>query len=93
VVLGLPLRLDGTEGDAAANIRRIARNLNLSLGIPVFLHNESLTSVEASQRLAANGIDLRNSKSFLDSEAACVILEDFLGSSASSESQSDNETE
>ena len=93
VVLGLPLKLDGTEGDAAANIRRIARNLHLSLEIPVYLHNESLTSVEASQRLAAKGMDLRDSKPFLDSEAACVILEDFLGSKPSREGQSDSATE
>jgi putative holliday junction resolvase len=93
VVLGLPLRLDGTEGDAAANIRRIARNLHLSLGIPVFLHNESLTSMEASQRLAAKGIQLSDSKHFLDSEAACVILEDFVGTKASFEGHSDTATE
>ena len=33
LVIGLPLRLDGTEGDAAAESRRLARNFGLSLGI------------------------------------------------------------
>src|SRR5436190_17491917 len=32
VVVGLPLRLDGVEGEAAREARRIARNLELSLG-------------------------------------------------------------
>jgi len=78
VVIGLPLRLDGTEGDAAAEARRIARNLGLSLSLDVQMQDERLTSKEAEQRLRAQGFDERQVKERVDSEAAALILSDFL---------------
>src|ERR1041385_1271696 len=44
IVVGLPLRLDGTEGDAAKSVRRLALNLAKSVGQPVYLQDERLTS-------------------------------------------------
>ncbi|HEV2707958.1 MAG TPA: Holliday junction resolvase RuvX [Pyrinomonadaceae bacterium] len=78
VVIGLPLRLDGTEGDAAAEARRIARNLGLSLSVEVHLQDERLTSKDAEQRLRAAGFNEREVKERVDSEAAALILSDFL---------------
>src|SRR5918999_3577799 len=43
IVVGLPLRLDGTAGDAAENARRIAGNLAKSIERPVYLQDERLT--------------------------------------------------
>src|SRR6185312_14805810 len=56
IVVGLPLRLDGTEGDAAKNARRVARNLARSIALPVFLQDERLTSFEATANLKAEGV-------------------------------------
>ena len=78
VVIGLPLRLDGTEGDAATEARRIARNLSLSLPVAVHLQDERLTSKEAESRLRAAGCNERQVKERVDSEAAALILSDFL---------------
>lgn len=78
VVIGLPLRLDGTEGDAAAEARRIARNLGLSLSLDVHLQDERLTSKEAEERLRAAGLNERQVKERVDGEAAALILSDFL---------------
>jgi putative Holliday junction resolvase len=78
VVIGLPLNLDGTEGDAALEARRIARNLSLSLALPVLLQDERFTSQAAEQSLreaGVNGIELRKR---LDGEAAALILQDFI---------------
>src|SRR5919205_2496494 len=47
IVVGLPLRMDGTEGDAAQNVRRLASNLARSVAQPVYLQDERLTSVAA----------------------------------------------
>ena len=36
IVIGLPLNLDGSEGEAAAQARQLARNFELSLKVPIF---------------------------------------------------------
>lgn len=78
VVIGLPLRLDGTEGDAAQEARRIARNLALSLPQPVQLQDERLTSKEAEANLRAEGFSFEQIRERVDSEAAVIILSDYL---------------
>lgn len=81
VVIGLPLRLDGTEGEAAAEARRIARNLSLSLALPVDLQDERLTSRAAEEHLRAEGLSREEVKERVDSAAAAIILRDFLSQS------------
>jgi putative Holliday junction resolvase len=83
VVIGLPLNLDGTEGDAAREARRIARNLSLSLDVPVHLQDERLTSHAASESLREAGVSATELKARLDSEAAALILRDFLSQTES----------
>lgn len=78
LVIGLPLRLDGSVGEAAEEARRIARNFQLSLRIPVFLQDEKLTSVEALEGLRAAGYDAADSLQLVDSESAAIILRDFI---------------
>lgn len=78
LVIGLPLRLDGTEGDAAEDARRIARNFGLSLKIPVHLQDERLTSFEAESVLREAGYARAEIKDRVDGEAAAIILRDFL---------------
>ena len=83
VVIGLPLNLDGTEGDAAREARRIARNLSLSLDVPVHLQDERLTSHAASESLREEGASGTELIARLDSEAAALILRDFISQSES----------
>ncbi len=78
VVIGLPLNLDGTEGEAAREARRIARNLALSLAVPVHLQDERLTSRAAEESLREAGVRGRELTARLDSEAAALILRDFI---------------
>ena len=78
VVIGLPLNLDGTEGSAAQEARRIARNLSLSLSVPVHLQDERLTSRAAEESLRAAGLSGQELNARLDSEAAAIILLDFI---------------
>jgi putative Holliday junction resolvase len=78
IVLGLPLRLDGSEGDAALEARRVARNLELSLKLPLFLQDERFTSKTAEASLLAHGVDAAEISKRVDSEAASIILSDFL---------------
>ncbi|HEY0098083.1 MAG TPA: Holliday junction resolvase RuvX [Pyrinomonadaceae bacterium] len=78
VVIGLPLNLDGTEGASAQDARRIARNLSLSLTVPVHLQDERLTSLAAEEYLRAAGVRGRALSARTDSEAAAIILRDFI---------------
>jgi putative Holliday junction resolvase len=86
IVLGLPLRLDGSEGDAALEARRVARNLELSLKLPLFLQDERFTSKAAEASLTARGLDAGEISKSVDSEAASIILSDFLSRPCADES-------
>ncbi|MEO7538885.1 MAG: Holliday junction resolvase RuvX [Pyrinomonadaceae bacterium] len=83
LVVGLPLESDGTESDMSIEARRMARNFALSLEIPVFLQDERVTSYEAKSRLWGRGHDLKDARGLVDSEAASIILSDFLDRVAS----------
>jgi putative Holliday junction resolvase len=78
VVVGLPLRMDGTEGDAAKNVRRLALNLAKSVQQPVYLQDERLTSYAATENLKAEGLTANEIPALVDGEAAAVILRDFV---------------
>ena len=78
IVVGLPLRMDGTEGDAAENVRRLATNLTRSVDLPVYLQDERLTSLEAMENLKAEGVKPDEIPFVIDGEAAATILRDFL---------------
>ena len=78
IVVGLPLKLDGTEGDAAKNVRRLATNLAKSMQVPVYLQDERLTSLEAMENLRAEGLKPDEIPALIDGEAAATILRDFL---------------
>jgi putative Holliday junction resolvase len=78
VVIGLPLRLNGSSGDAAAEARETARKFARSLGVPVYLQDERLSSREAEENLLSAGIKRDQLSTMVDSEAAAVILRDFL---------------
>ncbi len=78
LVIGLPYNFDGSESEMSAEARRLAQNFALSLEVPVFLQDERATSYEAKSRLWERGTTLKDTKSLVDSEAAAIILSDFL---------------
>jgi len=89
IVVGLPLRLDGTRGEMAEEATRFANRLRKQLGLPVEMLDERLTSWEAERLLEEqSGRILHDTKSrrsggraasaTVDAVAAAVILKDFL---------------
>ena len=78
LVIGLPLRLDGTEGNAALEAENLAMNFAKSLRLKVYLQDERLTSFDARQTLLAEGYDDSEIPALIDGEAAALILRDFL---------------
>jgi putative pre-16S rRNA nuclease len=78
IVVGLPLSMDGSEGEAAKNVRRLALNLAKSVQQPVYLQDERLTSRAAMENLIAEGVKPEEIPALIDGEAAAMILRDFL---------------
>lgn len=72
VVFGVPRTLEGIESPYAARIRSFARKFAAATALPVFFHEETLTSNEAARRHPGGGLRA------LDPVAAAVLLEDFL---------------
>lgn len=79
LVLGLPYNFDGSESEMTIEARRLHRNFSLSLEIPVYLHDERLTSKSADRFLRDQGFNDREVRKQIDSNAAAFILNDFLG--------------
>ena len=78
IVIGLPLNLDGSCGEAAEKAQQVATNLARSIAQPVYLQDERLTSVEAMANLKAEGHKPDEISGLIDGEAAAMILRDFI---------------
>jgi len=78
LIIGLPLNLDGTRGEAAEEAARIAENFHKSLTVPVFLQDERLTTVAAESEMRAQGLSDEEISRRIDSESAVIILRDFI---------------
>ena len=77
IVVGLPLRLDGTAGEMADEVKRFAIRLNKELGLPVEMFDERLTSWEANETEVLT--DRREAHdAHRDDIAAAIILRDYL---------------
>lgn len=77
IVVGLPIRGDGTESTTTMAVRRFASELATHTDLPIVFINENLTSAAATENLA--GVKRGKLKEKLDSEAARVILENAIG--------------
>jgi len=78
LIIGLPLNLDGTKGEAAVEAARIAENFRKSLSVSVFLQDERLTSRAAESEMRTRGLKPEEISRRVDSEAAAIILRDFI---------------
>jgi len=94
IVVGLPLRLDGTRGEMAEEAERFARRVGKQIGVPVVMADERLTSWDAERELEEQfgrprkpaGSASKQAKHkkaparlSVDSMAAAIILRDYLG--------------
>jgi putative Holliday junction resolvase len=77
-IVGLPLNMDGTEGDAARRARSFATKLADALAVPVELFDERLSTFEAETRLRDRGFSAKDRRARVDAEAAAVILQGWL---------------
>lgn len=92
IIVGLPLKLDGTRGRMAEEAERFARRVQKQIGVPVELVDERLTSWEAERLLEetqgrfihAERSHVRRkqkeppTRATVDAVAAAVILREYL---------------
>lgn len=78
LVLGDPVNVDGSRGPAAERVRRFAVKLEAETGLAPELIAETLTTVEARERLLAAGVNLARHPERLDSTSAQILLEEAL---------------
>jgi putative Holliday junction resolvase len=80
IVIGYPLRLDGTEGIQCEKVSRFARLLEARLCIPVIKWDETLSSRTAEDILMQSGVRRDKRKKIVDKMAASIILQSYLNS-------------
>ena len=78
LVVGLPLRLDGSEGGAARAARRLGEVVSGALGVEVELWDERLTSVQAERLLVEAGVGRAARRGATDRVAAAILLQCYL---------------
>jgi putative pre-16S rRNA nuclease len=78
LIVGLPLRLDGTHGPEAAAARRLADAIRRESGLPVELVDERLTSAAAERALIAGGVKREQRRQGIDRVAATMLLQSHL---------------
>jgi putative holliday junction resolvase len=90
VLVGLPLRMDGTRGEMAEEAERFAERVRKQVGVAVEMMDERLTSWEAERQLEeqfgrrsksaeASSKKKANEKTSVDSMAAAILLREYLG--------------
>ena len=77
LVVGLPLNMDGTEQPLTQRARKFANRLHGRFNLPVELHDERLTTVEARAEIFSRGGYRALKKGKVDSISACLILESW----------------
>lgn len=80
IIVGLPLRMDGSNGPEAAASRVLARLLRGASGLPVELVDERLTSVAAERSLIEAGLRREKRRAKVDRVAATLLLQSHLDS-------------
>ena len=80
IVIGLPLNMDGTQGEQAKGVLGFGERLKEHLEIPIFFHDERLSSFGAEKKLSGVGMTRKQKKKRLDAVAAAAILQSFLDS-------------
>lgn len=79
LVVGLPLRVDGSEGSAAEKVRAFAARLAARVpGVPLVFTDEAYTTLDAAAKLHEAGRNAKRQKAVIDQAAAVAILENWM---------------
>ena len=80
IVIGYPVRLDGSEGIQCEKVNRFSVLLDKTFSLPVIKWPETLSTKEAEEILINSGVRWQKRKKMVDKLAACLILQNYLDS-------------
>jgi len=78
LVVGLPLDLEGGEGDAARRARALGERLEAHLRCPVSYWDERFSTAQAERALLEGGVSRKRRRRVVDQLAATIILQSYL---------------
>ncbi|NMM51740.1 Holliday junction resolvase RuvX [Paenibacillus aquistagni] len=78
IVLGLPKNMNGTVGPRGEISMTFAETLRQSLGLPVHLWDERLSTVSAERTLLEADVSRKKRRQVVDKMAATIILQTYL---------------
>jgi putative Holliday junction resolvase len=82
IVIGYPVRLDGSEGIQCEKVNRFTALMERTFSLPVVKWPETLSTKEAEEILINSGVRWEKRKKMVDKLAACLILQGYLDSIA-----------
>ncbi len=78
IVVGYPLRMDGSPGTRVEKTKEFATWLERTLNLPVIFWDERLTTQEALKILSHQKMNFKKKKSLKDQVSASLILSSYL---------------
>lgn len=79
LVIGLPINMNGTEGEKALAAREIGRLIQEKMPeLKIIFQDERLTTVEAEDFLIESNMRRQDRRKVIDQVAACIILQTYL---------------
>lgn len=78
IVVGLPVNMDGTEGERAQRCRQFADELSAACGIKTVMHDERRTTILAAGFMNETGTRGKKRKEAIDTLSAQIILQSYL---------------
>mgnify|MGYP004508033799 CR=1 FL=1 len=77
-VIGLPLNMDGTEGEKVQEIRAFAKELSKYSPLKIAFQDERWSTVSAEKMLIQSSVRREKRKKVIDKVAATIILQTYL---------------
>jgi len=78
IIIGLPLRMNGSQGTRVAKTKEFARWLEKILNLPIIFWDERLTTKQAYKILGQQKMKYKKKKSLKDQVSATIILANYL---------------
>ncbi len=78
IVVGLPVNMNGTRGDAANNVIEFVHSIKDYIKIPVKMWDERLTTSQGEKILIGADVSRKKRKKIIDKLAAQILLQSYM---------------
>ena len=78
IIVGLPLNMDGTEGDMCVYVKGFCNMLQTKTTAKIIFVDERLTSIDAEHIMHQSHVKTSKKKGMIDQIAATLILQTYL---------------